>query len=200
MRIIIQNLIAHPEDWNLTGFRRLRPEVLLASQALVLWSKKLVSVSLNFKVLIYQSYIVVSHKKKKTSCSYHLLGLHSRWRALSAGLEMLLLTEPFIVAKYPAIIGAFLRHFYFSQEKNGSFSLTVFLSFFHSFIFSPSPVTIAKSPGKYFLASGTDYYPCLVQIFCTVFLWVVFKASRGPLLPMIWQNPWPPHGTLVCLF
>lgn len=65
MRIIIQNLIAHPEDWNLTGFRRLRPEVLLASQALVLWSKKLVSVSLNFKVLIYQSYIVVSHKKKK---------------------------------------------------------------------------------------------------------------------------------------
>lgn len=38
--------------------------MLLASQALVLWSKKLVSVSLNFKVLIYQSYIVVSHKKK----------------------------------------------------------------------------------------------------------------------------------------
>lgn len=47
---------------------------------------------------------------------------------------MLLLTEPFIVAKYPAIIGAFLRHFYFSQEKKWQFlshCLPLFLSLFH---------------------------------------------------------------------
>lgn len=100
--------------------------------------------------------------------------------------------ELLIVAKYPAIMFWFFffsQTFLFFPEKKMAVSLSVFLSFFPSFVFSPSPATIAKSPGKYFLASGTDYYPCLVQIFCTVFLWVVFKASRGPLLPMIWQNP-----------
>lgn len=37
MRMTVQNLMAHPKDWNLTGFVSLRPDELLTFLAFMLW-------------------------------------------------------------------------------------------------------------------------------------------------------------------